>query len=136
MHEKFTEQHILDIRKQFKIPRGGEVAAVLVHWECRPEVVEEADFCGSTAQMANYVKNHPELERVFLATECEMAANLSTEFPQVEFVQTCNVFCQHMRKITLDKILHSLEFEVFEVEVPEATRQASLRALQRMLDIG
>ena len=136
VHEKFTARHIVDIRKQFKIPRGGEAAAVLVHWECRAEVLEEADFRGSTSQMANYVKQHPQLERVYLATECEMAANLATEFPQVEFVQTCNVFCQHMRKITLDKILHSLEFEVFEVEVPEATRRASLRAIQRMLDIG
>jgi len=136
VHEKFTAQHIVDIRKQFRIPRGGESAAVLVHWECRAEVLEEADFCGSTSQMANYVRQHTELKCVYLATECEMAANLATEFPQVEFVQTCNIFCQHMRKITLDKILYSLEFEVFEVEVPEATRQASLRAIQRMLDIG
>ena len=136
VHEKFTAQHIVDIRKQFNIPRGGRTAAVLVHWECRSEVLQEADFCGSTSQMANYVRNHPELERVYMATECEMAANLATEFPQVEFVQTCNVFCQHMRKITLEKIHHSLKYEVYEVEVPEATRRASLTAIHRMLEIG
>ena len=54
-----------------------------MHWECLPEVLEEADFYGSTSQMAGYVKNHAELRRVYMATECEMAANLATEFPQV-----------------------------------------------------
>jgi quinolinate synthase len=136
VHEKFTASHIRDIRKQYDIPRGAHDAAVLVHWECLPEVLEEADFYGSTSQMAGYVKNHAELRRVYMATECEMAANLATEFPQVEFVRTCNVFCRHMRRISLEKILHSLEHEVYEVEVPEPIRRASLGAIQRMLSIG
>ena len=136
VHEKFTASHIRDIRKQFDIPRGATGTAVLVHWECSSEVLEESDFYGSTSQMAAYIKSHSELHRVYMATECEMAANLATEFPQVEFVQTCNVFCQHMRRISLEKILHSLEHEVYEVEVPEPIRLASLGAIERMLSIG
>ncbi len=136
VHEKFTASQIKDIRKQFEIPKGVTNAAILVHWECPPEVLEEADFYGSTSQMANYVKDHPELKRVYLATECEMAANLASEFPQVHFVRTCNVFCQHMRKITLDKILYSLENDVYEVEVPEEVRKKSLKAIERMLRIS
>lgn len=136
VHEKFTAEHIRDIRKQHGIPKGAHDAAVLVHWECSPEVLEEADFHGSTSQMAAYVKNHRQLRRVYLATECEMAANLATEFPQVEFVRTCNIFCQHMRKITLEKILYSLENEAYEVNVPEPTRSKARVAIERMLRIS
>ncbi len=135
VHEQFKIEHILDIRKQYDIPKGSEEAAILVHWECLPEVVEEADYCGSTSQMAKYIQNHPKLKRVFLATECEMAANLASEYPQVEFVRTCNIFCQHMRKITLEKILYSLEHEVYEVTVPEETAKKAKKAIDRMLTI-
>jgi quinolinate synthase len=85
--------------------------------------------------MARYVKSHPELKRVYLATECEMAANLASEFPEVEFVRSCNIFCQHMRRITLDKILYSLENEVFAVEVPENVRARARRSIERMLQV-
>jgi quinolinate synthase len=135
VHEKFTPEHIRDIRRQHDIPRGAPQAAVLVHWECPPEVVAEADYCGSTSDMARYVKSHPELKRVYLATECEMAANLASEFPEVEFVRSCNIFCQHMRRITLDKILYSLENEVFAVEVPENVRARARRSIERMLQV-
>jgi quinolinate synthase len=135
VHEQFTAEHIREIRRQHGIPRGGAAGAVLVHWECPPEVVAEADYCGSTSGMAGYLQEHPALRRVYLATECEMAANLACEFPAVEFVRTCNIFCQHMRLITLDAILHSLEDEVFEIEVPEPLRVRAKRAIDRMLAV-
>lgn len=135
VHEKFTAQHIRDIREQYGIPKGAADAKVLVHWECPPEVVAEADYCGSTSQMARYIATHPELKKVYLATECEMAANLAAEYPDVEFVRTCNIFCQYMRKITLEKILYSLENEVYEIHVPEETAKRALVAINRMLEI-
>ena len=136
VHEKFTAEHIRDVRQQHKIPSGVAYAAILVHWECPPEVLQEADYYGSTSQMANYIAEHPQLKRVYLATECEMAANLASEFPAIEFVRSCNVFCQHMRKITLEKILYSLENEVYEVDVPGPVRIKSLKAIERMLSIA
>ncbi len=135
VHEKFTAQHIREIREQHDLPKGAEDAAVLVHWECPPEVVAEADFCGSTSQMAQYVESHATLKRVYLATECEMAANLAAEYPQVEFVRTCHIFCEHMRKITLEKILHSLEHEVHEVTVDPEIAKHARKAIDRMLEV-
>ena len=135
VHEKFTAEHIRDVRRQHRIPRGVGHAAILVHWECLPEVLQEADYYGSTSQMANYIADRPQLKRVYLATECEMAANLSSEFPSIKFVRSCNVFCQHMRKITLEKIWYSLENEVYEVDVPEPVRIRALKAIERMLSI-
>jgi quinolinate synthase len=75
VHEMIDADDIRRIRQQFDIPKGHSRRAVLVHWECRPEVVVEADFCGSTSQMAAYIRDRCP-ERVFLGTECEMAANL------------------------------------------------------------
>jgi len=136
VHEKFTASQIQDIRKQHNLPRGAPNTAVLVHWECSPAVLREADFFGSTSQMIHYINTRTELERGYLATECEMAANLACEFPQVEFVRSCQIYCQHMRRITLDKILRSLEQEIYEVTVPEETAQAARRAIDRMLSIS
>ena len=136
VHDKFTVDDIRMIRAQHNIPKGHPKRAILVHWECTPEVVKEADFYGSTSQMAQYIKQHTP-EKVFLATECEMAANLSAEFPQTEFIRQCNVYCQHMRKITLKGILSALETEdkKHEVVVDEEIRKKALIPIQRMLEI-
>lgn len=134
VHEQFQVEHIHQVREQYNIPKGAPDAAVLVHWECLPEVVAEADYCGSTTQMGRYIAEHPEIKRVFLATECEMAANLSSEFPEVEFVKSCNIFCQHMRKITLEKIHHSLVHEVYEVHVDPDIAARARTAIDRMLE--
>lgn len=135
VHERFELKHILDIRQQYDIPKGSSDSAVLVHWECLPEVVAESDFYGSTTQMGKYIAEHPELKRVFLGTECEMAANLASEFPQVEFVKSCNIFCQHMKKITLEKILHSLQHEVHEVHVDPEIAVRARQSIDRMLEV-
>ncbi|HLC65320.1 MAG TPA: quinolinate synthase NadA [Candidatus Nanoarchaeia archaeon] len=138
VHEKFTVEDLRLVRKQHEIPKGHPKRAILAHWECLPEVLREADFYGSTSQMAKYIKERNP-EKVFLATECEMAANLANEFPQTEFVRQCNAYCQHMRKITLKGILSALETEdaeKHEIFVDEEIRLKSLRPIQRMLEIS
>ncbi len=135
VHEKFTPELIREIRKQHAISKVDPRTAVLVHWECPPNVLEEADFHGSTSEMGKYIRDHPKLKRVFLGTECEMSANLASEFPNVEFVRSCQNFCQHMQKITLEKILYSLEHEVYEVNVDEQVAKRALTAIERMLNI-
>ncbi len=135
VHDKFTAEQIRMIRKQYNMPKGATDTAVLVHWECPPEVLEEADFYGSTSQMAKHIRSHPDLRRVYLGTECEMAANLASEFPSVEFVKACSVYCQHMARITLEKLRNSLADEVHEVHVdPDVARRART-AIDRMLEI-
>ena len=60
---------------------------------------------------------------------------LIIEFPQTEFIRQCNVYCQHMRKITLPKILAALENEEPEVFVDEDIRKKALIPIQRMLKV-
>jgi quinolinate synthase len=127
VHERFTAEEIRNYRAQ----HPG--VTVLAHPECPPEVVAEADFAGSTAAMIGYVgQHHP--PRVVMITECSMSDNVAVEYPQVEFVRPCNL-CPHMKRITLEGILHSLQTMSVEVLVdPEISARAKV-AIDRMLAI-
>jgi len=127
VHERFTAQEIRD----YRAAHPGIV--VLAHPECPPEVVAEADFAGSTAAMINYVGDHKP-QRVVMITECSMSDNVAVEHPDVEFVRPCNL-CPHMKRITLDGILHSLQTMTHEVIVPADIAARAKAPIDRMLAI-
>jgi quinolinate synthase len=127
VHERFTAEEI----RRFRAQNPG--ITVLAHPECPPEVVAEADFAGSTAAMIGYVgKHHP--RRVVMVTECSMSDNVAVEYPQVDFVRPCNL-CPHMKRITLEGILHSLQTMTYEVQVDEAVSARARDAIERMLAV-
>jgi len=128
VHERFSAE---DIRR-FRADNPG--AVVLAHPECPATVVAECDFSGSTAAMIDYVtsKRPP---RVVLLTECSMADNISADVPDVEFLRPCNL-CPHMKRITLGKILHSLQTLTHEVKVDPAVAGRARKAVERMLQVG
>ena len=97
VHERFSAADILEIRESWPD------AEILAHPECPAEVLELADFAGSTAAMNDYVIQRKP-KRVVLITECSMADNVAAELPEVEFVRPCNL-CPHMKRITLPKIV-------------------------------
>jgi quinolinate synthase len=127
VHERFTAQEIRDYRA------AHPGITVLAHPECPPEVVAEADFAGSTAAMINYVGDHKP-KRVVMVTECSMSDNVAVEHPDVEFVRPCNL-CPHMKRITLDGILHSLQTMTHEVIVPADIAARAKAPIDRMLAI-
>src|ERR1700748_2484481 len=127
VHERFTAEEIRDYR------RSNPGVTVLAHPECPPDVVAEADFAGSTAAMIGYVgKNRP--SRVGMITECSMTDNVAVEHPDVEFVRPCNL-CPHMKRITLDGILHSLQTMNHEVTVPADAAARAKAPIDRMLAV-
>lgn len=127
VHELFTAQDIRDLREA----HPGVV--VLAHPECPPDVVEEADFAGSTAVMSDYVGiNKP--ARVVLLTECSMSDNVAVDHPDVDFVRPCNL-CPHMKRITLSNIRQALEENRHEVTVEESLVAPARLAVERMLAI-
>ncbi|HXC56456.1 MAG TPA: quinolinate synthase NadA [Rhizomicrobium sp.] len=127
VHERFTAAEIRDYRQA----HPGIV--VLAHPECPPEVVAEADFAGSTAALIGYVGTHKP-RRVVMITECSMSDNVAAEHPDIEFIRPCNL-CPHMKRITLDKILHSLQTMTTEVTVEAAVAVRARRAIDRMLAV-
>ena len=70
-----------------------------------------------------------------MVTECSMSDNVAVEYPDVEFVRPCNL-CPHMKRITLPKILHSLQTMTTEVHRRSRDRRARAQgAIDRMLAV-
>ena len=129
VHERFTPLDIRQVRADY--PDG---VTVLAHPECPPEVVDEADFAGSTAQMINFVAQQRP-QRVALITECSMSDNVAQQYPDVEFVRPCNL-CPHMKRNTLAKIRHSLETMTHEVTIDPEVADRARASVERMLAVG
>ena len=146
VHEQFTLDDIRAVRNGFDIPPGHPTRRLYVHWECRPEVLREADFYGSTTQISNDIAQHVaagSLERAFIASECELTSNLMEEFPTVQFWTACSVRCSHMARITLEKILPMLEaidagddLQQWEVDLPPKVIEAAAAPIQRMMELS
>jgi quinolinate synthase len=128
VHERFTGEEIRSYRE------GSENLAVIAHPECPPDVLEAADFVGSTAQMIDFVRDKRPA-RVLMVTECSMSDNVAAEVPDVEFVRPCNL-CPHMKRITLSNIHSSLQSLQPRVQIDPAIAQRARRAVERMLAVG
>ena len=128
VHERFTPQDIKDIRTQH-----GNVV-VLAHPECPPDVMAEADYSGSTAQMDDFIKQK-QPEKAVLMTECSMSDNVAATNPGVEMIGTCQL-CPHMKRISLPKILQSLQEEGPEIEVDPDIAARAKKAVERMLELS
>ncbi len=146
VHERFTLGDLLAVRESFEIPKGHPHRKLYAHWECRLNVLQEADFYGSTSQIMRDIAHRvadDQLERAFVASECELTSNLAQEFPQVQFWTACSVRCTHMAKVSLGKIANILEaidqgadLSEFEVTLdPEVTEKARV-PIERMLEMS
>jgi quinolinate synthase len=128
VHDRFNAEEI----RRFKADHPG--AIVLAHPECPADVVAECDFAGSTSAMVNYVKEKRP-PRVVMLTECSMADNVAAEVRDVEFLRPCNL-CPHMKRITLQGILHALQTMQYEVKVDPVIAARAKKAVDRMLEVG
>ena len=128
VHERFTAKEI----QEYRDANPGIV--VLAHPECPPDVLEVADYAGSTSGMINYAREH-QPPQVVMITECSMSDNVAAELPNVDFIRPCNL-CPHMKKITLPGILHSLRNMQYRVEIEPEVADRARHAVERMLAVG
>jgi quinolinate synthase len=129
VHELFTTDDVDSVRKQFPD------VMILAHPECSPEVVEKADFSGSTTAMIRAVEKS-NAKRFLLLTECSMGDNIVAANPGKEMLRLCSHRCPHMNEITLEHTRDSLRDMRWVIEVPEDIRVRALRAVERMLAVG
>jgi quinolinate synthase len=128
-HVKITPEDINRARREH--PR----ARVVVHPECRPEVVDLADDAMSTSGIIRYAAR-PDVSELVVGTEVEIIHRLKKENPGKQFYPaSTKAVCPNMKKITLDKVLASLEKMAPEVRVPEDIRVRARAAVDRMLAI-
>jgi quinolinate synthase len=128
VHEKFTGDELRQYRTMWP---GVEIIA---HPECPPDVLDEADFVGSTSGMINYVSDRRP-RQVLMVTECSMADNVAVESPGTEFVRPC-VLCPHMQRITVENIRDALVHMRHEVVVEPTIADRARLAVERMLAVG
>ncbi len=129
VHEQFTVGDITTVRSQFPD------VVILAHPECSPEVVDAADFSGSTNAMIRYVEQ-TKAPRYLLLTECAMGENVAAANPDKEMLRLCMVRCPHMNQISLQMTRDSLKYMQYEIDVPEDIRIRAARAVERMIAIG
>ena len=128
VHERFTAQELKDFRG------SHDGLSIIAHPECPPDVLGEADFVGSTAQMQDYVTSRKPAT-VLLVTECSMSDNIAADIHDVEFIRPCNL-CPHMKRITLANIQESLETLEPVVEIDPLVAEKAREAVERMLAVG
>ena len=110
-------------------------AQVLVHPECVPEVLQMADYIGSTSGIIRYA-GESDCDSFIICTEEGVLFELRKQNPEKKFYMVSDKFqCPDMKKITLDKVLHVLKENSNQVEVTQELSQASARALERMLEL-
>ncbi len=109
---------------------------LLVHPECRVEVLAHADYIGSTAGILDYARKSDD-KAFIIGTESGICEILSHELPEKAFLPLKSGFiCADMKKTTLQDVLDCLEGKSAPVELPERERNAARASLERMVSVG
>lgn len=128
-HESITVEKIENLKKEH--PQ----ALVVVHPECRPEVIDIADGVRSTEGMLSFIRGSDKREFI-IGTEKEMIHRLSKEFPDRIFHEVPGAVCPTMKLITLENILAALESMSPEVTLSPELMDKARAPLERMMALG
>ena len=129
-HVRITPERMEELRQEY--PQ----AKIVVHPECRPEVIALADEVLSTGGMLRYAQREGVREMI-VGTEIGIIHRLRKENPGKRFIPVSEqAICPNMKLITLEKVLWSLEEMNPEVKVAERIRLGAKAAVDRMLRIG
>ena len=136
VHQLFRPEHVDQARA--KIPG----VQVLVHPECRWEVVQKADLSGSTEFIRKHVESAPAGSKWSIGTEVHMVNRLAKAHPEqtITILSECQCLCTTMYRIDQPHLLWVLdelvqEHVVNQIKVNAADAYWARAALQRMLDI-
>lgn len=111
-------------------------AKVLAHPECRTEVLELADYVGSTSGIIQYATEHEDKEYI-IATEYGVEHELKKKNPdKVFYPLTGEMVCADMKLITLETVKNCLENLTNQVEVDEETARLASKPLNKMLELA
>lgn len=136
-HDGFCHVHKSIHREEvLKAKEVHPEALVLAHPECTEDVLELADFIGSTSQIIDYATNSD--DKVFLiCTEMGIFYELLMKNPDKKFYSVGHrQFCPNMKRIHLESVLTALQSLEPEVELEEELRKKAERPLQKMLELA
>ncbi len=127
VHDSISKEEVLQAKKKFP------EALLLVHPECRPEVIDIADEVLSTSGMIKFAKKS-DAKRFLIGTEEGILYRLKKENPGKEFY-TAGVpkICSDMKLTHLEDVYNALNQEKHEITLPNDIISASRKALEEML---
>ena len=129
-HMRIRPERIIELKQEY--PR----AKVVVHPECRPEVIAVADEVLGTGGMCKLARRE-EVEELIVGTEVGIIHRLRKENPGKKFLPVSEqVICPRMKLITLETILWSLEEMMPQVKVPEEILIKARSTINKMLALG
>ncbi len=127
-HHRVTREEAKRARKA--IPD----TVLMVHPECKPEVVEQADEVLGTGGMLKYAKESQD-SKFIIGTELGLIYRLKKENPEKDFyLLSADMICPNMKLTNLQKVINSLESMTPEIEIPEDIRVKAKVCLDRMLE--
>lgn len=130
VHKEVTEESIEAVKKLHP------EAEVLVHPECRAEILAVSDFIGSTSAIIDYAAKSPKKEFI-IGTENGVFYKLKEANPDKNFYPVSGgQTCVSMKEVTLERVRDCLKKHTGEVVVDSKVREACLIPLARMLEAG
>lgn len=130
VHAKVEKKDVLSAKE------AHPQALLLVHPECRMEILEEADYIGSTSGIIDYATKSDCTEFI-IGTELGVLYKLKQKNPDKKFYPlVASQVCPDMKKVTLDKVLECMEKESGAVEVTDELRSSANISLDRMLELA
>ncbi len=136
VHGRFTAQNVTDVRNE--IPGVN----VLVHPECKHEVVSNADYVGSTEMIISTLQNAPAGSKWAIGTELNLVRRLASQFPdkQITYLDKTICYCSTMNRIDLPHLVWILEAIADNrihnvIKVDSQTAIDAKIALDRMLQL-
>ena len=135
VHTNFTAEHVREFRESYP------EAKIIVHPECKPEVVSVADAAGSTRFLVEYCRQAPAGSTIAIGTEINLINRMAHEYPDKTIMElsgkTCPV-CANMYRTTLNDLAYCLEGyqDIKPITVSDTVRADARLALERMLEIA
>lgn len=119
-----------------EIKRLHPDALLLVHPECKEEIVNLADFVGSTKQIIDFA-TEPDRKKFIIGTEMGVMYQLKKNNPdKIFYLMAPGLICPNMKKTTLQSVYDALNEMKYRIELDEDIRLKAKKSLDRMLELG
>ncbi|QZD87526.1 quinolinate synthase NadA [Qipengyuania psychrotolerans] len=136
VHEAFSETELLKLKAQHP---GAPIAA---HPECPPNIIDHADYVGSTSGILQFAKTF-EGDTLIVATEPHIIHQMEKAIPEKTFIGapgadgncSCNI-CPYMALNTMEKMYACLRDLEPRIEIEEGLRLKAKQSLDRMLEMA
>ncbi len=127
--------HMVRKEEVLALARAHPHARIIVHPECRPEVVDLADMVLSTESMIMLAARSRDPEYI-VVTELEVVNRMIEDNPDKEFHAVERAYCRTQKKVKLENVLKTLETLAPEVSLPHDVLERARLPIERMLAVG